>query len=76
METNINISDLSEREFQVMELVSIGKFNKEIADELQVEICTVTKHLQHIFLKLDAQNRVEAAIKFMEITGKLKNATE
>ena len=71
MEANINISDLSEREFQVMELVSLGKFNKEIADQLQVKICTVTKHLQHIFSKWGVQNRVEAIIMFLQITGKI-----
>jgi len=76
MEANINISDLSEREFQVMELVSIGKFNKEIADELQVQICTVTKHLQHIFPKLGVQNRTEATLKFMQITGRLNIVSE
>jgi DNA-binding NarL/FixJ family response regulator len=70
MEANLNICNLSAREFQVMELVSIGKFNKEIADELHVRLCTVTKHLQHIFPKLGAQNRTEATLRFIQITGR------
>jgi DNA-binding NarL/FixJ family response regulator len=34
MYTHTYSNDLSEREFQIMELVAIGRFNKEIADEL------------------------------------------
>jgi DNA-binding NarL/FixJ family response regulator len=75
MET-INRSSLSVREFEVMEKVSCGKLNKEIADDLACETNTVRKHLQHIFPKLGVQNRTEASIKFMEITGKLKPVTE
>ena len=37
MDTHTNSYDLSEREFQIMELVSIGKFNKEIADKLEIK---------------------------------------
>ena len=63
--------DLSEREFQIMELVAIGKFNKEIADELNIKPDTIAKHLQHIFYKMGVQNRTEATLKFLEMTGRL-----
>jgi DNA-binding NarL/FixJ family response regulator len=76
MET-LNIrSILSGREFEVMEMVSIGKLNKEIADKLKCEETTVKKHLQHIFPKLEVQNRTEATIRFMELNGKLKPVSE
>ena len=71
MEADINRGDLSEREFQIMELVSIGKFNKEIADDLNIKPDTIAKHLQHIFQKLEVQNRTEATLKFLEMTGRL-----
>ena len=54
-----------------MELVAIGKFNKEIADELNIKPATITKHIQHIFLKMGVQNRTEATLKFLEMTGRL-----
>ena len=76
MESKNNISNLTNREFEVMQKVSIGKPNKEIAYELGCVEDTIKSHLRHAFPKLDAQNRVEATIKFMEITGKLKNETE
>ena len=53
MDTHTNSYDLSEREFQIMELVSIGKFNKEIADKLNIKPDTIAKHLQHIFYKME-----------------------
>lgn len=74
METNNNIRNLSEREYEVMVLVSCGKLNKEIADKMHSSVNTIRKHMQHIFPKLGVQNRTEACIKFMEITGKLKTA--
>lgn len=71
MDSHTNSYDLSEREFQIMELVSIGKFNKEIADKLNIQPATITKHIQHIFQKMGVQNRTEATLKFLEMTGKL-----
>jgi DNA-binding NarL/FixJ family response regulator len=76
METNINTVNLSQREIEIMEKVSCGKPNKEIADDLDCRTNTVRKHLQHIYPKLRVQNRTEASIKFMEITGKLKTINE
>ena len=71
MEANANRCSLSEREFQIMELVSVGKYNKEVADKLEIQPGTITKHLQHIFQKMRVQNRTEATLKFLEMTGKL-----
>jgi DNA-binding NarL/FixJ family response regulator len=71
MDTHTNSYDLSEREFQIMELVAMGKFNKEIADELNIKPDTIAKHLHHIFYKMGAQNRTEATLKFLEMTGRI-----
>lgn len=71
MNAHTNIYDLSEREIQIMELVAIGKFNKEIADDLDIALATITKHIQHIFHKMGVQNRTEATLKYLEMTGRL-----
>lgn len=69
---SMNIKDiLSNREYEIMVMVSSGKYNKEIADYFKCELCTIKKHLQHIFPKLGVQNRTEASIKFMMMTGKI-----
>ncbi|MBK9121634.1 MAG: hypothetical protein IPM16_00735 [Chloroflexi bacterium] len=51
---------LSARELEVLELIAQGASNREIADSLVVSIGTVKKHLNNIFLKLDAHSRTQA----------------
>jgi DNA-binding NarL/FixJ family response regulator len=53
---------LSEREIEVLGLVSQGKSNKEIADLLVVSEDTVKMHLKHIFRKLHANDRTQAVV--------------
>jgi DNA-binding NarL/FixJ family response regulator len=74
---SLNIRNiLSNREYEIMVLVSSGKYNKEIADDFKCQICTVKKHLQHIFPKLQVQNRTEATLKFLKLIGMLNNISE
>jgi hypothetical protein len=42
-------------------MIAAGKSNRNIADELVVSLDTVKKHASHIFAKLGAANRTEAA---------------
>ncbi|HEY1490791.1 MAG TPA: response regulator transcription factor [Verrucomicrobiae bacterium] len=57
--------NLSRREQEVLELLSQGCANKEIADKLSISIETVTWHLRHIYAKLHVRSRTEAALKFL-----------
>jgi DNA-binding NarL/FixJ family response regulator len=52
---------LSDREREVLVLVSSGATNKEIAQELTVTENTVKVHLRHILDKLDLRNRQQLA---------------
>jgi DNA-binding NarL/FixJ family response regulator len=60
---------LTKREFEVMVLVATGKYNKEIAIKLNCEETTIKKHLQHIFPKLEVQNRTEATIRYLNLVA-------
>lgn len=54
--------ELSAREMDVLFLVSQGKSNAEIADELSLSEKTVRNHVSGILAKLNMNNRIEAAI--------------
>lgn len=57
--------NLSRREQEVLELLSQGCSNKEIADKLSISVETVTWHLRHIYSKLHVRSRTQAALKFL-----------
>jgi DNA-binding NarL/FixJ family response regulator len=57
--------NLSRREQEVLELLSQGCSNKDIADKLSISIETVTWHLRHIYSKLHVRSRTQAALKFI-----------
>ena len=51
---------LSEREIEILQLVSEGRANKEIGNLLFISAATVKTHLIHIFNKLDVSDRAAA----------------
>jgi DNA-binding NarL/FixJ family response regulator len=54
---------LSDREVEVLKLMSRGASNKEIAGTLSLSESTVRTHIQSIFQKMGVNNRTEAVIK-------------
>lgn len=63
------LDGLTERERQILERVAAGDSNKEIGAQLGVSEKTVKHHMTNILQKLQARNRVEAAL--MARTGEL-----
>jgi LuxR family transcriptional regulator, maltose regulon positive regulatory protein len=55
------IEPLTDRELEVLRLVSIGQSNEAIAETLVISVETVKKHLKNVYGKLDVHNRVAAA---------------
>jgi DNA-binding NarL/FixJ family response regulator len=60
------MSKLSPREFEVLEMVAQGLYDREIAGQLVITERTVKKHVQNILRKLRARNRVEAVARLRE----------
>lgn len=58
------LSSLSARERQVLEMVSSGLTNPQIAERLAVTVHAVKFHLASIYRKLHVANRTEAAVTF------------
>jgi DNA-binding NarL/FixJ family response regulator len=54
-------SELTFREFQVLQLVAQGLTSREISTLLGVRTGTVNSHVHHILWKLDVSNRTQAA---------------
>jgi two-component system NarL family response regulator len=58
----LNEPSLTSREMEVLELVARGMTNREIGAALSVGEETVKAHLKHVFVKLGASDRTEAAL--------------
>ena len=58
------IERLSARELEVLGLLSKGQRNKEIAEQLNLSVSTIKRHLQNIYGKLQVGSRTEALVQF------------
>ncbi len=63
------LAQLTRREHQVMELVTIGKANKQIASELNVSAKTVEAHRAHVMEKMQANSLAELVRMSMLASG-------
>jgi len=61
-EVSAEFEGLTERELEILQLVAMGKTNKEIGQALFISDRTVQAHLSNIFSKLGVVSRTEAAM--------------
>ena len=57
-------SQLSEREQEVLSLLAMGYRNKQVAEKLNISIATVKSHIYNCYQKLHVTSKVEAINKF------------
>ena len=55
-------SELSDREIEVLKLIANGKDNAVIAADLHISPKTVKNHISNILMKLQIDNRIQAAV--------------
>ena len=55
-------TELSEREIDVLKLIANGHDNAMIASELHISPKTVKNHISNILMKLQIENRIQAAV--------------
>ncbi len=60
LKTSVRLTD---RESEVLELITFGKTNPEIGIILGISTSTVSGHVKRIFLKFDAKDRVTVALR-------------
>ncbi|HEY6977908.1 MAG TPA: response regulator transcription factor [Chitinophagaceae bacterium] len=58
---------LSEREFDVLQLIYAGKTNQQIAAEIFVSVNTIKKHIQNAYLKLNVSSRSTVIARLREL---------
>lgn len=60
---------LSPRETEVLEMISTGLTNSQIASRLGLSVHAVKFHLSSVYRKLGVANRTEAAVALLESRG-------
>ena len=58
--------NLTERETNVLSLLVFGLTNKEISNELNISVHTTKAHLESIYSKFSACNRVQVVVKAIQ----------
>jgi len=58
---------ISNREYEILQLLAAGCSNQEIADQAFVSISTVKTHISNLFVKLDVSRRTQAVNKAREL---------
>jgi NarL family two-component system response regulator LiaR len=58
---------LTKSEIKILEPLCAGKLYKEIADDQQISINTVKKHLKNVYRKLGVTNRTNACNKYLSL---------
>ena len=56
------IEKLTKREIEVLKLLAVGMYNKEVAENLGISERTVKNHVSSIFKKLGVADRTQAAV--------------
>jgi len=64
---------LTRREIEVVDLMSRGASNADIANELVIAESTVRSHVKHILRKLRAANRAQAVACYVRLQALSKN---
>lgn len=55
-------TQLTQRELEILNYVSMGAGNEEIADKMNITLNTVKTHIYNIFKKINVPNRLQAAL--------------
>jgi DNA-binding NarL/FixJ family response regulator len=72
----VPIEDLSNREREVLHLVSGGWTNSEIGESLGLSVHAVKFHLASVYRKLGVANRTEAAVVFLTAQAAARAAVD
>lgn len=67
LDRNLESTILTQRESEILQLISQGLSSKQVADKLEVSYRTVETHRSNIFKKLNVTNSIEAVSKGLDL---------
>jgi DNA-binding NarL/FixJ family response regulator len=66
-ERSRRVASLTQRERQVLELMTEGMDNRDMACRLSISYTTVRSHVRHLLQKLGARSKLEAVVKAADL---------
>jgi DNA-binding CsgD family transcriptional regulator len=76
VKANLASPELTPREAEVLFWISRGKSNHDIGIILGAKTGTICKHVEHIFSKLNVENRTSAAVVALETSRSVAEKSE
>lgn len=64
--SGLDTTALTDREKEILDFLSKGFSNKEIADKMNISVPTVRTHLRHTYEKLHVRSRSEAIVRYLK----------
>jgi DNA-binding NarL/FixJ family response regulator len=61
------LETLTPRELEVLELMKLGRTNRQIAQDLVISLGTAKNHVEHIIAKLGVSDRTQAVVRALEL---------
>lgn len=62
-EAELKKLSLTNREYEVLKLLTQGRSNAEIAEDLFLSLSTIKTHVSNVFVKMDVKSRAQATEK-------------
>ncbi len=66
-EEDLAVQSLTPRELEVLQLMQLGRTNRQVAEELFISWGTVKRHVENIIAKLGVSDRTQAVVRALEL---------
>jgi len=66
-ENELTALNLTNREYEILELIAMGYSNADIAASLFLSVSTVKTHISNLYIKMDVKRRSQAIVKAKEL---------
>jgi DNA-binding NarL/FixJ family response regulator len=64
---DLTVASLTPRELEVLQLMQLGRTNRQVAEDLFISRGTVKRHVENIIAKLGVSDRTQAVVRALEL---------